>query len=156
MQHVGLGVDDLELAIAFYQEVLGAELVVSPITMGPPGAAGVMNGPPETTFRLALLTLSDGVILELFQFVGESVPDWIAPDRGMLPHAGFVVDDVPEALGRAEALGAVRQWPEPVTIGGAEMVYAKDPFGNTFELMNVPGTGLVDLLLGMYPDASPA
>ncbi len=156
LQHVGLHVDDLDRAISFYQEVLEAELALSPIVMGPPGAAGFMNGPPETTFRLAMLTIDDGVILELFEFLGDAVPKWLTGSRGLLPHVGFVVRDVPEVLRRAEAAGASRQWPEPVTIGGAEMIYLTDPFGNTFELMDVPGSNLVDLLLELYPDGVPA
>jgi hypothetical protein len=36
------------------------------------------------------------------------------------------------------------------------MIYLADPFGNTFELMNVPGPGLVGLLLDLYPQAAPA
>jgi catechol 2,3-dioxygenase-like lactoylglutathione lyase family enzyme len=156
LQHVGLRVDDLETGISFYQEVLDAKLSVGPITMGPPGAAAFMNGPPETSFRLAMLTVDGGVILELFEFVGDDRPEWASRGDGLLPHAGFVVRDVPEVLGRAEAAGASRCWPEPVTVGGAEMIYLSDPFGNTFELMDVPGTSLVDLLLDLYPEGVPA
>ena len=142
--------------MSFYREVLDAAVVVQPITMGPPGAAGFMNGPPDTEFRVAMLTVDGGVILELFQFMGDGVPDWVFAHKGLLPHAGFTVSDVHEVLRRAEAAGGTRQWPEPVTIGGAEMIYVADPFGNTFELMDVPGTGLVALLLDLYPEAAPA
>ena len=155
LQHVGIRVDDLDRAISFYQEVLDAKLAVSPIAMGPPGAAAFMNGPPDTSFGLAMLTIDGGVILELFQFVGESVPEWVSRDDGLLPHAGFVVSNVSEVLQRAEAAGARRRWPEPVTIGGAEMIYLSDPFGNTLELMDVPGTSLIGLLLDLYPEGAP-
>jgi catechol 2,3-dioxygenase-like lactoylglutathione lyase family enzyme len=55
LQHVGLRVDDLETAVSFYQEVLDAAVVVQPISMRPTGAAGFMNGPPDTEFRFAML-----------------------------------------------------------------------------------------------------
>ncbi len=142
--------------MSFYHEVLGAAVAVQPITMGPPGAAGFMKGPPDTEFRVAMLIVDGGVILELFQFIGDSIPDWVTAENGLLPHAGFVVSDVPDVVRRAEAAGGARQWPQPVTIGGAEMIYVADPFGNTFELMDVPGTGLIDLLLDLYPEAAPA
>lgn len=154
-QHVGLRVADIERAGDFYVEVFGAEWIVRPVTMGPPAAAGFMNGPPETVFQLGMVSLPGGAFVEFFQFDPEVRPDWVRENTGLMPHFGIQVDDVEATVARAEELGAKRAWPEIAPFGRARVMYMQDPDGNTIEVIDVPAGELVEDLLELFPEGVP-
>jgi catechol 2,3-dioxygenase-like lactoylglutathione lyase family enzyme len=154
--HVGLTVDDLELAVAFYVGVFDAELLVAPITMGPPGAAAFMNGPAELSYDFAIVALPGSSSIELFRFpAGELAPDWLRPNAGLMPSMGIQVDDVTVTAARAEAAGGTRLWPALIPFGRAELMYVQDPFGNTIELIDVSLSELVADLHDAFPESKP-
>jgi catechol 2,3-dioxygenase-like lactoylglutathione lyase family enzyme len=154
-QHVGLVVDDVDTAVEFYVGVFGGELLVRPVTMGPPGAAGFMNGPAELDFQVAMVGLPGGAIVEFFCFGGDHVPDWVRPNVGLMPHMGIQVDDVVATLERAETAGGERQWGEVIPFGRAQVMYVRDPFGNTIELIDVSAEDLIADLLELFPEGKP-
>jgi len=108
-QHVGLVVDDINRAVAFYVDVFGASVLVRPFTMGPPAAGGFMNGPEDMSLQLAMVSLPGNAFIELFFFSETNSPEWVRPNRGLMPHMGIQVDDVTATLARAESAGASRQ-----------------------------------------------
>lgn len=155
-QHVGLRVGDVQRAGDFYVQVFGAEWRVLPITMGPDhGAAGFMNGPPQTAFNLGMVALPDGAIVEFFHFTGDDQPEWLRENAGLMPHFGITVEDTEATVKRAEELGATRAWEEITPFGRASVMYLQDPDGNTIEVIDVSADELVDELVTFFPDGKP-
>ncbi|MEV5848561.1 VOC family protein [Streptomyces sp. NPDC051985] len=143
LHHVGLRVTDLDRSTAFYQ-ALGGEILTAPFELSGRGAALAMTAPPSTRIRIALLGFRDGGGVELFDFGAGDQPSWLAgslPSRdARLPHVGIQVDDVDDALERAERAGGARLWPRPSFWGTVRVVYLRDPDGNVVELLDGPLT----------------
>ncbi len=154
IQHVALVVKDIEKAGRFYEEAFGAKWRVKAVTLGPPGASGVFEGPVNLSVETAMLELS-GCLLELFAFNGESSPSWLDKREVLVPHLAIQIDDLPACLTRVEKAGGSRVWPEPMRIGRSLAIYVRDLDGNTFELMDATAEELVGHLLTAFPDAAP-
>lgn len=154
VHHVGLVVDDIEHAGRFYRQAFGARWRMTPVTFGPPGAAGVFEGPEDLSFHTGMLELS-GVLLELFAFNGKSSPDWLTGQPVLVPHLALQVDDVPACLERVQAAGGSRVWPEVMQVGRSQALYVRDPDGNAIELLGSSADDFVEDLLAIFPDARP-
>jgi len=92
MDHVGLTVKDMEAAIAFYRDVVGAEVVLDR-EFGE--GLGRVIGQSGTSARIVHLRLGDSII-ELFDYhhpEGRDRPADFAPSDYGLTHIGFYVDD---------------------------------------------------------------
>lgn len=152
--HVAIKVADLESAIRFYDEVLGARIFTAPREIGPPHAAEVMGGPADVRFRACRLGFDAGC-LELFQFLGSpgQIPEWAAGTHtARVPHFGVQVADVMATLERVERAGGRRLWPHPEEWGPARTMYVADPDGNVFELCDASLEALVGILLDLYSE----
>lgn len=84
INHVGLTVPDLEMAIEWYSKVLGFRLIKSPSEfeahVGHIGEiCADLFGPEFGKVRTAWLSTSNGAVLELFSF---TEPAYEAPDNG--------------------------------------------------------------------------
>lgn len=155
VHHVGLQVSDIDRAGAFYVATLGARWMVMPLTFEGPGAAQAM-GHEGVSLRLAMLGLGDAM-LELFEFVGDVVPEWAQrPRDGRLPHLAVQVDDTDATLAAVEAAGGKRIWPAVDRFGKARVIYVADPDGNVIELLDRPPSDIAGALLRWFPDAAPA
>ena len=154
VHHIGLQVTDIDRAGAFYEAALGARWLVLPLTFEGEGAEQAM-GHAGVTLRLAMLGLGDAM-LELFEFVGDVVPEWAQRSTGgRLPHLAVQVDDTDAALTRVEAAGGKRLWPAVDRFGRARVVYVEDPDGNVVELLDKPPADIAGALLRWFPDAAP-
>ena len=155
-QHVGLLVEDLDRAVDFYVDVFDAKHLLRPVKLGPPYAAVVMDGPPETAYEFAMVAITEGTFIEFFRFPGDDKPAWLRPNRGLIPHMGLQVDDVEATLVRAEKAGGSRVWPEVGSFGTAKMIYLKDPDGNNIEIMDMSTDEIIGELIAQFPEAKPS
>jgi catechol 2,3-dioxygenase-like lactoylglutathione lyase family enzyme len=134
--HVGVTVTDLDLAVRWYEEVLGLEPIGSAVEVrageghGGTVAADVL-GSDFGRFRQAHLAGANGVALELFEF-SRPPADW---RRGIF-HVCFAAGELEPVAERVAASGGRRRsrvWSifprEPY-----RTYYCEDPFGNVIEL----------------------
>lgn len=106
MDHVGLIVEDLRAARAFFEEIglraVGEAAVDEPW-------AGRVTGLPDQRVELVMLETPDGHSrLEVSRFltpVDEAGPDPAAPNRLGIRHVAFVVSDLHGMLERLAVLG---------------------------------------------------
>jgi len=152
--HVGVLVSDIERSARFYIEALDAHWLFKPAVNRGPGAQAVFGGDDQTAFAFCYLGFDSGAV-ELIQFLS-SPPEFARdPQRAPLPHFGLVVDDVAKSTERVEAAGGSRVWKEPVSWGGATVMYVADPDGNAIELFDVPLEGIVERTITMFPESAP-
>lgn len=148
IHHVGLVVDDLDAAIAFYSELLDMDVIERDHWRAPAPiedqAVGLQGSSAD-----GVMLRGSGSYLELWQYLapdqeGDDPAGRGAHERG-LRHLALEVDDVRAALDHVVALGGARMG-DPVDLDdtGAAAVYCRDPFGTIIELMSV-GTTLASL-----------
>ena len=135
MDHVGIVVEDLDAAVAFFVE-LGLELRGS----GAVGGAWVdrVIGVPDTRSEVAMLETPDGQSrVELSRFHSPASlsgdPEAPANTRG-LRHLAFLVDDVDDVLARlrghgAELIGQIERYEDYY-----RLCYVRGPEGVIVEL----------------------
>lgn len=150
VDHISWTVADLEAAVAFYVDVIGATELYR---LGPMDAADMPRdghgrdwmethvGVPGARLTLVMLQLTDSM---KFQLVSYDKPD----DRREMPprncdrgghHLGLKVDDVDKAIVYLEAHGCTALDVIHITDGplaGAKNVYVLDPFGNQLEIVD--------------------
>ena len=150
VDHISWTVPDLEAAIAFYRDVIGAEEL---FRMGPLDAADIPVddqgrdwmethvGVKGARLTLAMLKLTDNLNFQLVQY---DKPD----DRGRtLPrncdrgghHLGLKVDDVDRAIAYLAAHGCTPLETIHIDAGalaGKKNVYVLDPFGHQLEIVD--------------------
>jgi lactoylglutathione lyase len=128
--HVGLTVEDLERARAWYASALGFELQLA---FELPGGA-----------RGAMLRSPDGARVELFEVTAPTAGRaWQEPHTAMqtsgLGHVAFEVDDLDAALAATTVAGGAEVWaPRPSPEPGRRMAFVHDLDGNLLELIG-PG-----------------
>ncbi|MEM1248376.1 MAG: VOC family protein [Acidobacteriota bacterium] len=116
LDHVALLVEDLDVSVAYYRDVLGLAEIERP-AFDFPGA----------WFRL-------GTDQELHLIVGSAEE---AQVRSGANHFALLVDDIDEAQGTLEGRGAVvlQRQTRP---DGAHQIYLEDPTGHTIEVCTAP------------------
>ncbi|MFF7636128.1 VOC family protein [Kitasatospora sp. NPDC008050] len=144
--HVAYTVPDLDAAIAFFTEALGAELAYRTGPLSDPGdwMTRQLGVHPRAVVQLAMLRLGPTLNLELFAY---QVPD----QRKALPmnsdwgghHLAFWADDLDGALRRLAGYPGVRVLGEVDTVAegpikGARWIYLTTPWGMQLELFNSP------------------
>jgi catechol 2,3-dioxygenase-like lactoylglutathione lyase family enzyme len=147
--HVGLTVPDLERAIAWYEDVLGWELLMGPVEVHLDDShvgRQILDvfGPRIGGFRQAHMDTGNTVAVELFQFLEPRTPADSPGFEYWRPgvfHVCLVATDIDALAERiAERGGLVRTskvW--EVFPGEAfRMAYCEDPFGNVLELYSHP------------------
>ncbi len=143
LAHVGLTVDDLDVAVRWYRDVLGLELLGEPVEIS---SADPRIGDQvsdvfgrEVRFRQAHLALAGGTALELFEFIepkgerGETFDFW----RAGLTHLCLFekdIDGLVERIGASEGrVRSSRIW-EVIPGERYRMCFCEDPAGNVVEL----------------------
>ncbi|MGH8907577.1 MAG: VOC family protein [Egibacteraceae bacterium] len=147
VDHIAYTVPDLEEAIDFFVDVLGAELIYRE---GPvedktgDWMSRKLNVHPRASANIAMLRLGPVTNVELFEYQ--------APDQNRsLPrnsdhgghHLAFYVDDVDAAAAYLRAQPGVRVLGDPETIQdgplkGDRWVYFCAPWGMQMEVLNMP------------------
>jgi lactoylglutathione lyase len=135
--HVALRVSDMDRAIRFWEEALGARVVSAPSLREGAFIESVFGeGTRVTVAHVAF----DANALELWEFHEPANP--IPPaDQAAVGQMHFAVsvDDVPAAVARVEAAGGRTRFPVKQLAGGddsAQFVYCEDPDGHVFELLS--------------------
>ncbi len=135
IDHVALGVSDLERSIAFYRDILGFS-VTRVLEPNPDLPLAKVVGMPGASARIAHLDLH-GQMLELFQYLspeGRPIPsDYRQADKGYI-HMGLTSDDARADYRRLQEHG-VRFFSEPVEFRpGVWIFYFYGPDGEVCEL----------------------
>ncbi len=140
INHVGVTVESLDDALAFYKDVFGLEPVLVTEAAGPEVAA--MFQVPEADFRVAFLPVGDSV-WELVEYrTAERVSHRPRHDEIGGMHVAFEVADMDAALAHlarhgVEVPAAPLDIPEGPT-AGARIAYVRDPNGVQIELLQPP------------------
>lgn len=147
VHHVAYTVPDLDQAVAFFVDVLGAELAYWHGPVAFPDSDWMerqLNVHRDATLRLAMLKLGPVTNLELFEYT--------APDQcRRIPrnsdwgghHLALYVTDMEEAVRYLQAQPGVRvlgepQPLEPGSTRGDQWVYFLTPWGMQLELITMP------------------
>ncbi len=139
IDHVGLTVPDLELAVAFYRDVIGCEVVSPPESRTNPSVRRVV-GVPDAEIRGAMLKTAGGEHIELVMYEEPKTPATLMETTTpSAVHLAFRVQDIDGTLDRLKRAGS-RPVSEPVELGSARFVYCRDPFGVLLELIETSAT----------------
>jgi catechol 2,3-dioxygenase-like lactoylglutathione lyase family enzyme len=136
MNHVGISVSDIERTIAFYRDMFGMEQSCEVFPFGGSDFSAVMRL-KGARGRMCMISGGD-VSLELFEFANP-VPrsksaDYPVADHGY-SHFAFAVEDIESVYARLIAAGVTIHCPVTTFAGGMKAIYARDPDGNVFELL---------------------
>lgn len=142
--HVGISVDDIDQAIDFYTQALGCYLIVEPMTAFEGDGSTLSQilsdalGPGWERLKLAHLTTSDRVGIELFEIDGvrASRAD-LAQRRTGIFHICVQDPDIEGLAKRIVEHGGKQRMPVRAFHPGEKpykMVYCEDPFGNIVEI----------------------
>lgn len=143
--HIGLCVPDLDAAVKWYNQVLGFTVLIGPSQNDGDNQTdlGRLNrGVFGTNFkrsRVAHLVTSNGIGIELFQFID---PPYKKPEnnfeywRGGVFHFCIVDPNIDRLLERITDTGGKARCKVAAIFPGEpyRMVYCEDPFGNPFEI----------------------
>ncbi|KPF77283.1 glyoxalase [Blastomonas sp. AAP25] len=150
VDHISWTVPDLEAALAFYRDVIGAEEL---FRMGPLDAADMPVddqgvdwmashvGVPGARMTLVMMKLTDNMNFQLVQYDKPDDRRTDLPrncDRGG-HHLGLKVDDVDKALAYLTAYGCTPLETIHIDAGplaGKKNVYVLDPFGHHLEIVD--------------------
>jgi len=151
MDHVGLTVPDVNQAIEWYEDVLGA---AAPLTFGPfegdflQGALDVLPG--TGIAQITMLRVGHSANIELFQYEA-------SPQRHDMPknsdwsghHIAFYVTDIDAAVEYMDSRGVTRFFgPFTLTDGpaaGQSINYFKTPWGSYIEFISYPNDMAYDV-----------
>ncbi len=135
LNHVGVATPDMDAAIAFWRDVMGATAITKPFDM------------PEQGVRVCFVDTPDaGTQIELLAPLSEASPITAFLQRNPLGgqhHLAFEVPDIAAARAQFEALGKRVLGPTRIGAHGTPVffVHPKDMAGTLTEIMEVPTHG---------------
>jgi len=142
--HIGITVPDIEKAVEFYSEIMGWYIIMEPsvVVEEKETAIGKMCidvfGEGWGEFKIAHLSTSDGVGIELFSFPNgiKKAPEFNPFNTGLFhfcvqdPNIENLVAEVVAAGGK-QRMPIREYYPEDKPF---KMCYVEDPFGIVFEI----------------------
>lgn len=139
IQQIGVGVSDVQAAFKFYRQTFGFDVPI----FEEAATAGLMlpytGGQPQARHAILALNLQGGGGLEIWQYTGRTpVP---APFQTQLGDLGIFVAKIKSKNVRHSFAELQRRGVTLLTNPGPrpddrEHFYAKDPYGNTFEVVS--------------------
>lgn len=148
IDHYGVTVPDLDEAVAFFVDVLGAERWYEE---GPSGGAGdemwrELRVHPSASVHLVMLKLGSSTTVELLQYdvpAGEGDPEPPRNSDHSSAHLGLRVKDIEAAAAYLRRVPGVEVLEGPVTVedgdsSGLRWVYFTTPWGLMMELVQLP------------------
>jgi catechol 2,3-dioxygenase-like lactoylglutathione lyase family enzyme len=142
VHHVGVTVDDMDRAVAFWTALLDAPARERAVLKG--SQLGTMVGYPGIHIERCWVDLPGGIALELLRYLDRDDP----PYEPGTAHPGNVhvclrVDDMDAAHAHAVACGATPVSERPIDVAagpraGTRLAYLRDPDGVTIELVQEP------------------
>jgi catechol 2,3-dioxygenase-like lactoylglutathione lyase family enzyme len=140
IHHVGISVSNLDESIGFYTRMLDMQLLGAPFPFGGPQFSQVM-ALQDAQGRMCMLR-KDSLQLELFEFshpaAARQDPNYPVADHG-ISHFGVEVTDIEATWERLRSAGVRFHCPVVTFPRGVKATYARDPDGNVFELLEMPG-----------------
>jgi catechol 2,3-dioxygenase-like lactoylglutathione lyase family enzyme len=142
-------VPDLDQAVAFFGDALGAELAyrVGPLSDAGDWMSRQLGVHPRAVVRIAMLRLGPTLQLELFEYEAPGQRR-VVPANSDLGghHLAFRTDDIDAAVKRLADWPGVRVLGEVDTVGegpieGTRWVYLTAPWGMQLELVEPPAVG---------------
>ena len=134
--HTAIATLDLDRMLAFYRDQLGFTTVLEDGWKAGSARHDALTQLADSEARYAVLRLG-ATYLELFEFRSPR-PRATGSDRPVsdpgLTHMAFAVDDIETEVARLSEAG-VRFHCAPGPPGAMRAVYARDPEGNVFELI---------------------
>ena len=164
IDHVGLTVPDIGVAVAWFRDVMGAS---SPLSFGPiSDPSGTLMhdllgvDPRAAIDQITVLRIGKSANIELFQYEASDQrqthplnSDWSGH------HVAFYVTDIDAAVAYMESKGVQKfLGPFPLTGGpaaGQTINYFKTPFGTYIELISYPNGMAYEQAKGVKPLWSP-
>lgn len=146
VDHVGLSVPDLDQAVRFFVDVLGAEEFFRHGPYGPSGEASTRQfdrHPDSVVEGIAMVRLGPTNI-ELLQYSSpDQVTHWPSTSDYGGHHLAFYVDDMTTAVASlhdagVEVLGEPMNLPGPESGPRAEFIFFRAPWGLFLELVSYP------------------
>jgi catechol 2,3-dioxygenase-like lactoylglutathione lyase family enzyme len=143
IDHVGINVPDIDAATAFFNELIGAKVIAD----GRPGAipaewkAQFHWRASSELQRFAMLQLSGGSKLELFQYQGAQINHQQPfEDDAAATHIALLTNDVDKSLAVVKAKG-LKVLNNPITNpDGIRWFYMLTPWGSQLELVSLPAS----------------
>jgi len=138
IHHTAISTPDLDRSLAFYRDLLGAEVMTD--FEWPKGAeiADRIVGLKDSSARAVMLKLGNAMI-EIFQYQSPAPhpgdPDRPVCDHG-ITHLCLDVTDIDSEYDRLVAAG-IRFHSPPQDLGAIRSAYGRDPDGNVVELQEV-------------------
>ena len=142
MYHSSFTVSDIGRSLAFYQDLLGLEIVTQ--QEGTTGYLSTITGFSNCHLRVAFLKApGSDHLFELIEYVTPKGTPTVPPTCNTgSAHIAFLVDDIFSFYERLKKHGVeFRSKPVPITAGrhnGGYALYMLDPDGLTLELMQLP------------------
>jgi catechol 2,3-dioxygenase-like lactoylglutathione lyase family enzyme len=138
IHHAAISTPDLERALGFYRDLLGAEIVTDFEWPAGLEVADRIVGLPGSSARAVMLRLGNAMV-ELFEFRSPT-PQAGDPERPVcdhgITHICLDVSDIDAEYERLRAAG-MRFHSQPQDLGVVRTVYGRDPDGNVIELQEV-------------------
>lgn len=135
IHHIGIGVPDLDAALAFYCDVLGMEREWGADIDGADAASDAVIGLTGVRARMHMVR-SGSCRVELWEYAhpepGAFDAAYPPSDRG-ITHFCLQVEDIHAEHRRLAAAGMAFAGP-PVAMAGMTAVYGRDPFGTIIEI----------------------
>lgn len=141
IDHVGINVPDIDAATAFFNELVGVK-VLSDTRPGPIPAewkASFNWRESSELQRFAMLQLSGGSKIELFQYQGAQINHQQPHEDDIgATHIALRTPDIDHSLAVVKALG-LKVLNEPITNpDGIRWFYVLTPWGSQLELVSLP------------------
>lgn len=140
VHHVAISTPDLARIVAFYRDVIGAEVVYEGGWEAGSEVIDTIVGLPNSHAKQAMLKLGNAY-LEFFEYVtpkgATKNPDYGVNDHGYT-HFCLDVKDIDAEYARLSAAGVRFNCPPPAFEGGPiRATYGRDPDGNVLELQEI-------------------
>jgi catechol 2,3-dioxygenase-like lactoylglutathione lyase family enzyme len=135
IQHIAIGVSDMEKSLAFYRDLLGLEVVADFEVEGNPGIEAVF-GVTNLSMRYVLFA-SQGTSINLLEFRNPKGKNVARAQRACdqaIHHIAFIVDDV-DAIHRELSVKGVEFTCPPQDLGLPRACAMRGPDGEIIELM---------------------
>jgi catechol 2,3-dioxygenase-like lactoylglutathione lyase family enzyme len=144
IDHVGINVPDIDTAVSFYNELVGAK-VISDSRPGaiPPGWKASFNWRESSNLqRFVMLQLEGGSKIELFQYKGPQISHQQPHEDDIgATHMALRTNDIDRSLALVKAKG-LKVLNEPITNpDGVRWFYALTPWGSQLEFVSLPVAG---------------
>ncbi len=146
IHHVAISTPNLERIVAFYRDIIGAEVVYEGGWQRGSDVIDGIVGLKNSEARQAMLKLGNAY-LEFFEYVSPAgapkKPDYGVNDHGYT-HFALDVQDIDAEYERLSRGGMTFNCPPPNFPGGAiRATYGRDPDGNVIEIQEIrdPGHG---------------